>query len=96
MKDNSFVVLTDELISEIFDTILVYVQSVFTAESAYQFLYMEDDVVNYDYKKFFPNSYSDNQLSRCPTMGGTVNLKTWVQTMVIKMNLELFPPKILL
>ena len=62
MKDNSFVVLTDELISEIFDAILVYVQSVFTAaEGAYQFLYMEDDVDNFDYKKFFPNSYSDNQ-----------------------------------
>ena len=62
MKDNSFVVLTDELLSEIFDIILVYVQSVFTAaESAYQFLYMEDDVDNFDYKKFFPNSYSDNQ-----------------------------------
>ena len=61
MKDNSFVVLTDELISEIFDTILNYVQAVFTsAEGAYQFLYMEDDVDNFDYKKFFPNSYSDN------------------------------------
>ncbi len=62
MKDNSFVVLTDELISEIFDTTLNYVQAVFTAaEGAYQFLYMEDDVVNFDYKKFFPNSYSDKQ-----------------------------------
>ena len=60
MKDNSFVILTDELLSEIFDTLLNYVQAVFTAaEGAYRFLHMEDDIVNFNYKKFFPNSYSD-------------------------------------
>ena len=59
MYDNTLHNMTDSLIAEAFTNILFHVQAVFTAaEYARMRLEVADDILNFDYKTGFPETYT--------------------------------------
>ena len=59
MYDNTLHNMTDSLIAEVFTSILFHVQAIFTAaEYARMRLEVADDILNFDYKTGFPETYT--------------------------------------